>query len=186
MQRKYWISSLLLLALASLPTLAEEIVYFTNGTSMPVESYEVEDGMIRLDLGDQAYVAFPVDQIDRIETAEGVTRSSASIRANKIVASAPGGVLPAHRRQVRTLDRRKNPAAAIERDRNGIAVHRPYGLNAPPNKRQFTTVGGGNGRPTSTATEGGVIGTTPLGARFSISTAESRKKKQPVSVSRKN
>ena len=38
MQRKYLLPSLLVLAVASVPALAEEIVYFTNGTSMAVQA----------------------------------------------------------------------------------------------------------------------------------------------------
>ncbi len=62
--------SLLLLAFAlGAPLLAEEIVYFTNGTTMPVRGHEVKDGMIHLDLGSDNHIAFPESMVEKIEEA---------------------------------------------------------------------------------------------------------------------
>ena len=187
MQRKYWLSTLLLLAVAALPAVAEEIVYFNNGTSMPVQAYSIEDGTIRLDLGDQAYVAFPVEQIDRIETTEGVVRNTNSVRANKIVGGGPTGSTPAHYRQVhsRNAPKRQRTENVVER-RNGIAVNRPFANHPAPNRRQFTTVAGGRGSSTSGANQGGVIGTTPFGPGFTLERrAEGSRKSQLVGIESK-
>ena len=139
MQRKYLVPSLLVLAVASVPALADEIVYFTNGTSMPVESYSIEDGTIRLDLGDQAYVAFPVAQIDRIETTEGEVRNPDLQPANRMVGGGPTGSVPARYRrqsQGRNSGNRRSTGEAEVETRNGIAVYRPYANSPAANKRQ--------------------------------------------------
>lgn len=187
MQHKQLLPLLLVLAVASAPALAEEIVYFTNGTSMPVESHSVEDGTIRLDLGDQAYVAFPVGQIDRIETADGKVRTSDSIRANRIVGSGPAGSVPSRQRRAwqgsSVGNRQSTGDSAGGADHNGIAVYRPYANSAAANKRQFSTVAGGNRAAASSKSDSGVIGTTRVGSRFVLPTPESEANRTPVGVS---
>ena len=183
MQRKYLLPSLLVLAVASVPALAEEIVYFTNGSSMPVQSHSIEDGTIRLDLGNQAYVAFPVAQIDRIETAEGEVRDSGSSPANQMVGGVSTGSVPArHRRQWQgNAGNQASRGPAVE-THNGIAVYRPFANSPAPNKRRVTTVAGGSRTPTSRPTANGVIGTTQTGSRFTLPTPGTQHK-QPVELS---
>ena len=184
MQRKYLLPSLLVLAVASVPALAEEIVYFTNGSSMPVQSHSIEDGTIRLDLGNQAYVAFPVAQIDRIETAEGEVRDSGSSPANQMVGGVSTGSVPArHRRQWQgsNAGNQTSRGQAVE-THNGIAVYRPFANSPAPNKRRVTTVAGGTRTPTSRPTANGVIGTTQIGSRFTLPTPGTQHR-QPVELS---
>ncbi len=190
MQSKYWLPSLLVLALASVPALADEIVYFTNGTSMPVKSYLIEDGTIRLDLGDQAYVAFSVDQIDRIETTEGEVRNANSSPANRMVAGGSTGTVPSrHRRQAQggsAANQHGRQEPGIE-THNGIAIHRPYGNSPIPNRRNVATVvHEGSAAITSRATQNGVIGTSRVGSRFTIPTEQSEKNLKPRHVSLKS
>jgi hypothetical protein len=183
MQRKYLLPSLLVLAVASVPALAEEIVYFTNGSSMPVQSHSIEDGTIRLDLGNQAYVAFPVAQIDRIETAEGEVRDSGSSPANQMVRGVSTGSVPArHRRQWQgsNAGNQTSRGQGVE-THNGIAVYRPFANSPAPNKRRITTVAGGTRTPTSRPTANGVIGTTQTGSRFTLPTPGAQHK-QPVAL----
>ena len=46
--------------------LADEIVHFTNGAEMPVRSHSVEKEMVKLDLGNSSFIAFPMSMVDRI------------------------------------------------------------------------------------------------------------------------
>jgi hypothetical protein len=48
---------------------ADEIVYFTNGTAMPIRSHKVENGMIRVDLGNDSAMAFPLSMVEKVENA---------------------------------------------------------------------------------------------------------------------
>jgi hypothetical protein len=59
----YIILALVLVGLSG-ASLADEVVTFTNGTSMPVRSHHVEDGMLHVDLGGNAFLAFPEDMVD--------------------------------------------------------------------------------------------------------------------------
>lgn len=45
---------------------AGEIVYFTNGTEMLATDHSLEDGMIRVELGPNSSIAFPIDLVERI------------------------------------------------------------------------------------------------------------------------
>lgn len=60
--------ALVLLGAATSVT-AEEIIYFANGTSMPVQSHRVEKDMISVELGAGSRMAFPVSMVDKIEAA---------------------------------------------------------------------------------------------------------------------
>lgn len=65
---KLGLGLVILLGLA-LPAAAEEIVYFTNGTSMAIRSHTVDREMIRVDLGAGSVMAFPISMVERVEKA---------------------------------------------------------------------------------------------------------------------
>ncbi len=48
---------------------ADEVVKFTNGAEMPVVSHTVEKGMVKLDLGNNSFIAFPMSMVDKIINA---------------------------------------------------------------------------------------------------------------------
>jgi len=64
---------LLLAAIGTLPpaAFADEVVHFTNGAEMTVRSHTVEKDkqMVRLDLGANSFIAFPMAMVDKIESA---------------------------------------------------------------------------------------------------------------------
>jgi len=66
------IRALLVLACAvGLPpvVLADEVVHFTNGAEMAVRSHTVERDMVKLDLGNNSFIAFPMAMVDKIVNA---------------------------------------------------------------------------------------------------------------------
>lgn len=92
--------------LAAAAVRADEIVYFTNGTYMRIQTHEVQGDMVRVRLDGSASLAFPSRQVEKIEGAYGVvyggTRSQ--IHANQALPSSmvtsaetayPVGVNPA-------------------------------------------------------------------------------------------
>lgn len=83
--------ALIVVVLAAGAAFAGEIVHFTNGTSLPIKTHEVQDGMIHVDLGSNAVIAFPAAQVDRItrDGADVYLRDGGS-PANVSVPS-PGG-----------------------------------------------------------------------------------------------
>jgi hypothetical protein len=48
------------------PIVADEILHFTNGTTMPVKSHTVVKGMIHVELDQSSYLAFPLSQIAKV------------------------------------------------------------------------------------------------------------------------
>lgn len=56
--------------LAATPSLADEILYFTNGTTMAVRNHTIDKDkdMISVDLGNGARMGFPTYMVDKIES----------------------------------------------------------------------------------------------------------------------
>jgi len=73
MTKRFGRAVLVAVALGSLPFAAfgDEIVHFTNGAEMTVRSHTVENAreMVRLDLGGNSYIAFPMSMVDKIVSA---------------------------------------------------------------------------------------------------------------------
>ena len=75
--------------LAAGTALADDIVHFTNGTSMAVRSHRVEKEMIHVDLGANASMAFPLAMVEKVErSGHAVFANPAFVPANQAVASA--------------------------------------------------------------------------------------------------
>jgi hypothetical protein len=64
---------LVLALLLFVPAVAGEIIHFTSGTTMAIESHLVKDDMIHVDLGGGSGLAFPVAMV------ESITRSGRSV-----------------------------------------------------------------------------------------------------------
>lgn len=69
---------------------ADDIIYFTNGTSMAVRSHTVEKEMIRVDLGANATMAFPTYMVEKVErSGRPVFTNPAYVPSNQAIASSP-------------------------------------------------------------------------------------------------
>ena len=89
---------LLLAVLGLLPSvvLADEIVHFTNGAEMTVRSHAVEQDntMVRLDLGGNSFIAFPMSMVDKIVSAgQDVFLNPSFHPSNQAIAGVPGSVV---------------------------------------------------------------------------------------------
>jgi hypothetical protein len=86
---------LVVAALGWLPsiTFADEIVHFTNGAEMTVRSHAVEQQMVKLDLGGNSFIAFPMSMVDKIVSSGRDVFVNPTIHpANQALAgSGPGG-----------------------------------------------------------------------------------------------
>ena len=69
MRRMGWILTVLALISVALPAMAEEILHLKSGSAMPIVSHKVDGNMIHVDLGDNAFMAFPMTMVDRVERA---------------------------------------------------------------------------------------------------------------------
>jgi len=167
----------LAVVLLALPSVAEEIIYFKSGQSMPIRSHEILDGMITVDLGDNSMVAFPESSVDRIEVAgkEVALKPSYGTVANRRVPT-PQGSYPSQniqrpRNRVElTMDHSK--ASPVETDpRTGLAVYRPQGHSAARNRRQMSVTGNMRifaNNPTRQGDGSTFTGTTQVGSRHVI------------------
>ena len=110
------IPGLVLLATATLfagvAARADEVVYFTNGTSMTIRSHTLDGDMIRVDLGSQSVMGFPASMVDRIEEEGRNTSVYANPLyhpANQAVAGAASGGVPERDYTVHGIGRGARP-----------------------------------------------------------------------------
>lgn len=75
-------------ALAAPAARADEMVYFTNGTYMRVQSHEIQGETVRLRIDGSAMLAFPARMVERIEGTYGVVFEAGAAR------SQPNQALP--------------------------------------------------------------------------------------------
>jgi hypothetical protein len=81
------------LGLIAQPVLADEIVHFTNGAEMPVHSHTIdkEKSMVRLDLGGNSFISFPMTMVDKIVSAgQDVFLNPGFHPSNQAIAGIPG------------------------------------------------------------------------------------------------
>ena len=101
-------SVLVLMALVALalPAAAEQIIHFTNGTSMPIRAHEIRGDMVHIDLGGDAFMAFPYDKVESIvEAGKNVLLPASS--ANQMGKTAASGRKSATLKAAPTIERAK-------------------------------------------------------------------------------
>jgi len=166
------------------PTLAEEVIHFTNGTSMAIRSHSVDDaGMIHADLGGDSFIAFPAYQVESIGEAGASVRlepskpRSAAKSTRRMVAASSRDVGRSTAAKARPAERLAahqrtgvDVAPTVQRDKNGLAVVRPDTTSKNPHKRSIAFTGrgsiGGGGR--AQRDDGGRLGSTSVGRREMI------------------
>ena len=153
MRQKILISVVLGIFLLAGPAMAEQIVQFANGTSMPIRSHKIQGEMIHVDLGNDGFIAFPVSMIDRVvDAGKDVVISPSSTGNNKVmgrVETDPTGSFPVRgQRPAESGSARARNEAALaandpqfDRDERGMAVHRPYAGGGHAAKARMGAVG---------------------------------------------
>jgi hypothetical protein len=170
----------LIAVLLAMPCLGNEIIVFKSGQTMAVVSHRIEEGMIHVDLGGDAFVAFPEATIDAIEVAGKnvlIRQSNYGYNGNRITPTTSGNY------PVTAVTRRPGyeiltpqPGGNDNKDSNvhidgttGMAVYYPMAHSTGRNKRRFGVTGDmralsnnfiktGNGEST-------YGGTTPVGTK---------------------
>jgi hypothetical protein len=150
---------------------ADEILYFTNGTSMPVISHEVDGETIRVMLNGDSSMTFSMDQVDRIEDAKGAVVSSHKSFNQAVPARPDGGTqsgsAPSRfkRGQWESPDVANDRNTQVETDERGLAVTRPNGNSSNAAQRKMASAGSRSifNQPPITSRRDGIIGTTRMG-----------------------
>ena len=151
------------------PAWAEEILYFTNGTTMPIRGHEIKGQMIHIDLGDESSMAFPLTMVEKVEEAGKDVRLDAGGGNRRFGGPHPvtGSVPPRERDTADRMGSAELPADPnVQRDK-GVAVYRPH-AGGPANKARVGYAGNqavlnGQGRYQGTKTMGtrNVVGVAP-------------------------
>ena len=170
----------LLAVLLAMPCLGEEIVIFKSGQTIPIISHEIRDGMVHVDLGENAFVAFPEATIDAIEVAgKNVMIKPSYVREyNRRVPTTAGSypVKPVTRRpgyEILTpqLAETENSSVKID-EQTGMAVYYPMSHSTGANKRRMGVTGDLRALGNNKINRGDGIttfgGTTPMGTNHVI------------------
>ena len=182
-----WVLVALALSAVALPVLGEEILYFKSGSAMPVVSHKVDGEMIHVDLGDNAFMAFPLTMIDRVERAgKNVMLRRSNAGGTNVMQARPdptGSFPVSGQAQSRNSDRSRfngDPEDAdpsVEMDESGVQVYRPWGNSSHPGKARVGLAWNQRILENSGA---GYRGATPIGNRHTIgSTVPRRRTEDP-------
>lgn len=145
-----------LLVVFAAPALADEVVYFTNGTSLAITSHKVEKDMISVELGASSHMAFPRYMVDKIESAgHQVYLNPTYHPSNQAVAgnaSAGGGASVASAAQDYTVTGEGNVPARYR----GGPSSTPGGSSNAVDPSGYVAAGGMAGGPNSADASAGV------------------------------
>ena len=184
MARKALISCIFALVVLASPAFADEIVYFTNGTSMAIESHVLLDEAVRVNLGGQAFMEFPREQIDKIETASGRLSLTAA-GANRIVPGGHATPVTSQSRSKRAFGTTVGNKPAVNQDfgiaENGLAVYKVFGSNAAANKGRF----GATGRrelQNASGVRSAMPGTRRVGSTTALPSGLAERKQQLIGI----
>jgi len=179
------------LALVAAPALAEqEIIYFNNGTTMRIESHAIEEDTVTVNLGEDSIMSFPLDQIEKIESADG-TIATPRQDVNRMLPRSGGatiqGTRPSRlRRGGWEGANNETDTGDIAVDKHGVSVVRPFPVGSPSNKRQFGVAGRRelrNQSPSRNSGNGSVVGTSRLGSRYVLPPKmKGGRERQPVGL----
>ena len=142
MRNKAFVIAILLLVFAAGSASAEEVIYFTNGTVMPIRSHKIEGDTIKVDLGDNGFMAFPRSVVEKIEENVDVVLMP-STGSNKMFPSDPSnrvfGASPRQASNTWALPTSQDPDASSSplRAVGGVLSTAPYANDDHPAARNL-------------------------------------------------
>jgi len=153
---------------------ADEVVQFTNGAEMTVQSHIVEKDMVKLDLGGNNYISFPLTMVDKIASAgQDVFRNPTYYPSNQAIAGVATNGTPAFGVSGDGRTRQAVPGQAGMRfgeASDGYAQNDNYGSAATTMRQNPHDDMGSAGRPHLDPLRplplGGVAVIEPPGAKF--------------------
>jgi hypothetical protein len=167
---------------------AEEVVYFNNGTSMPIRSHRVEAGMIHVDLGDNGFMAFPEYMVDRIDGGSSIQlkpSTKAPLQSEGgMMAVVGGGPLGGESRAPQRVNNGVQTNPDVVRDeKTGLSMYKPMKDHAAANRRNIGAAGHQAvfGAPVARTRQEGLIGTRRVGDRFVIGNVDRRQRNRQTS-----
>jgi hypothetical protein len=178
----------LTIVMLALPAAAEEIIVFKSGQTLPIRSHTIEDGMVRVDLGDNSMMAFPEIAVDRIDRADKnvMLKRSYGAAANSQIPTTEGSFPVQSIRRPSPSDRKPIPtkntlATPVKTDpRTGLAGYFPQGHRSAANRQKMQI--NGNMRvfeqnPTRQGTGDTFSGTTQVGGRHILGDPTPRRRR---------
>jgi hypothetical protein len=173
--RSFILTALVMLILPGSAS-AEEIIYFANGTSMPIRSHEIKGEMIHVDLGSESFMAFPLRMVEKIEAAgkEVMLKPSFSGGANVMASGVPdpSGNYPVRGSHPGYHAQGKGPQIIRREDVNnarngdtGVQVHNPAIGHSGQNRRGLGVAARTKEIGIPNPGNGDLLGTSKVGGR---------------------
>jgi len=167
---------------------AEEVVHFKSGSSLPIVSHKIEGNMIHVDLGDNAFMAFPMSVVERVEQASRniiIGRSTGggtnvmSARPDSAGSFQEQAALPSTQADGSRLGEKEMQEDEREYDSaidvvNGVAVYRPVAGSGNPAKADTAVTGHARVRE-NRGTPGALNGARQVGTNQVIGAPRSRR-----------
>jgi hypothetical protein len=131
-----------LMTLAVLPSMGDEVVYFTSGTRMVVQGHKVLDNMLHIDLGEESSMALPVAMVEKVTNGSKTVFDSAAYQG---ASSKDSGAAIGDRTAFASPDRGFTSYARNRSTRAGIGSRRgSQGSGAAAASRALDTLLNGN------------------------------------------
>jgi hypothetical protein len=189
MRRIQFVLPLLIAVAAGGGAVAEEVVYFNNGTSMPIRSHSVEAGMVHVDLGENGFMAFPEYMVERIDGGTSIQLKPSTrgpLESDGGTLTVVGGG-PLGSANDRAPQRVSNPVQAsndvVTDEKTGLAMYKPLKDHPAANRHQIGAAGHQAvlGGPVAQTREQGLIGTRRVGDRYVIGDIDPRQRNRRTS-----
>lgn len=154
MRKSFLILVLVAAGFLSTPTPAEQVIYLTNGSFLPILSHRIEGDMIYVDLADNASMAFPAELVEKIESTGigAVTRHGNFRNRNKMVqVPQDAGGSAANRRPREDVvvenaaQGQEGNAGAEGEQKRSPGINKPLGSNSSFARNRLSTVVGSRG-----------------------------------------
>ena len=151
MRRLILFAPAVLLVLIGGSVAADEVVHFKSGGTLPIVSHKIEGGMIHVDLGDNAQMAFPMSVVERVvEAPRGTMFGRGAAGSSNVMSASPNGAgefaeqnaMPALQADGavngQPEEKGYDPALDVV---NGVAVYRPVAGSGNPAKADTAVTG---------------------------------------------
>lgn len=179
--RGFLLAALVLLAA---PVAAEEVVVFKSGSALPIVSHKVDGNMIHVDLGNNAFMAFPMSVVERVDKAgKNVMIGRSTVGGTNVMSARPDPTGSFPEQGMASSMRGENKRFGDEDQRefdpaidvvNGVAVYRPVAGSGNPSKADSAVTGHARVRE-NTGTPGALHGARQVGTKQVIGTPRNRR-----------
>jgi len=153
MPRNRVLGAAVVLLLFGGPVLGEEVIRFKSGAELPIVTHQIDGDMIHVDLGDNAFMAFPMSLVESVEAAgKNVMIGRSTVGGTNVMKARPDptGSFPVRASAPSMLSEKSRYESDDDKGRpndpaidvvGGVAVYRPVAGSGNPAKADTGVTG---------------------------------------------